>query len=356
MIWWIVRDGLGRELLRPVALWQEPGGNFALTLNSHGQANALTCAPEVSTLTRMPQGVRAVVTDPFPRVTGYLSTSGLVLYEVAVGILAATAGRPASPLLLVLASGVLTSQGAAGMQTGYEVAQRAPPLLNPWTSLQTPSVTIMRIWSHTGDAPLELPYQEAPDPARLLSRIAGTRRGIPGVGDFIWTQPRIIQGVAHLLHVPPRMASAFSFWLLHFRGRGHVVAASIPHFDWAYVGNHAAEAFGKPWFSQGHVGVFLQGRVVPYGSQFPLPPSGAVLHMVRTSLQPSTGGSCWDTPSEPAFVSHFDFDVCVGASGAPAIIGYTTTARHSERAGTAAGSGGSPQRPLCLQPYLLYRS
>ena len=72
--WWIVRDGLSRELLRPVTLWTEPGARYVLSLNSHGQAQALSCTPEVSRLNRLPQGVRATVTLPFARTIGFNRT------------------------------------------------------------------------------------------------------------------------------------------------------------------------------------------------------------------------------------------------------------------------------------------
>ena len=52
-VWWIIRDGIARELLRPVALWHEDTARYVVTLNSHGQANAVTCSPEVAALRRL---------------------------------------------------------------------------------------------------------------------------------------------------------------------------------------------------------------------------------------------------------------------------------------------------------------
>ena len=79
-VWWLVRDGLSRELLRPVAPWYEADGRRVLTLNSLGQAQ------NAGQLERLPIGVRAVTTLPFSRVLGYLSAAGLVLSEVPLGI------------------------------------------------------------------------------------------------------------------------------------------------------------------------------------------------------------------------------------------------------------------------------
>ena len=112
-IWWIVRDGLGRELLRPVTMWVEPGETSILTLNSHGQAYALAHSPEVARLTRLPQGARAVAAQHFTRVAGQLTQHGLVLFEAAIGTVAAASfgalSRAPGFILLGLCSCTLTA-------------------------------------------------------------------------------------------------------------------------------------------------------------------------------------------------------------------------------------------------------
>ena len=71
-VWWIIRDGIARELLRPVALWYENTARYVVTLNFHGQANAVTCSPEVAALRRLPQRARGYTSMPFSRIFGHL--------------------------------------------------------------------------------------------------------------------------------------------------------------------------------------------------------------------------------------------------------------------------------------------
>ncbi|CAE7243796.1 pol [Symbiodinium sp. KB8] len=45
--WWIIRDGLSRELLRPVTTWVDENRRSVVTLNSHGQAASIATLQEV---------------------------------------------------------------------------------------------------------------------------------------------------------------------------------------------------------------------------------------------------------------------------------------------------------------------
>ena len=200
--WWIVRDGLNRELLRPVTLWTEPGARFVLTLNSHGQAQALSCTPEVARLNRLPQGVRATVTLPFTRTVGQMTPSGLVLYEIAVGTVARASMSRLGwvPLLLGI---VLSSDIAVAMQAppGYATPHDLAVPARRYRS--TPEPTVTRIWTYTCDAPVEIPFVSAPDLTRMHRQIEGTGRGIPPAGDFVWTSPRVVQPISFMsLHAP----------------------------------------------------------------------------------------------------------------------------------------------------------
>eukprot|EP00439_Symbiodinium_sp_Y106_P081487 s2590_g20.t1 len=47
-VWWTVRDGLSRELLRPLAPWYAPEGRHVLTLNSLGQAQGVSFSQEAA--------------------------------------------------------------------------------------------------------------------------------------------------------------------------------------------------------------------------------------------------------------------------------------------------------------------
>ena len=343
--WWIVRDGLNRELLRPVTLWAEPGARYVLTLNSHGQAQALSCAPEVARLHRLPQGVRATITLPFTRTVGQMTPSGLVLYEVAVGALASASAFRLGWVPLVFST-VLFSQTAVAMQapTGCPAPHDLAVPARQYRS--TPEPVVTRIWTYTCDAPVETPFVAAPDLTRMHRQIEGTGRGIPPAGDFVWTSPRVVQGRAHILHFPPRTVPSYVYWLLHYRARGHVVAASDLEFDWALIGALAADAFGETWFSQGAFGIMQQGRVVQYGNAIGIPPHGAIIHLVRTSLQPRLGYTGWDAPADPGCIVPFDYDICLGARGGLPIVldahDCPRTARAASGSAVASAAASEP--------------
>ena len=303
-IWWLVRDGLGRELLRPVTRWMEPGGPLVLTINAHGQAYALAHSPEVGRLARIPQGARAVAAEPLTRVTGHVSSQGLVLFEVAIGTSLAALRSRASAVTRILLLGLLTCRQAAGMHhTAVAVRQRATTAVQP-AHVPPDRPETLRIWTYTCASPTDVPFTESPDVAWLSSTVASTNQGIPPAGDYVWTVPRLVQGVAHVLHLPPGTSNHI-FWLLHFRARGHVVAGSLSSFDWSYIGTHAAEAFGEAFFSQGHFGLFINGQLTVYGTHLQAPPQGAILHLVRTSLQPASGASLWGHPRRLVFHTAF---------------------------------------------------
>ena len=52
--WWIVRDGLSRELLRPVTTWVDDSRRSVVSLNSHGQVATLATTPEAAALYNLP--------------------------------------------------------------------------------------------------------------------------------------------------------------------------------------------------------------------------------------------------------------------------------------------------------------
>ena len=115
-VWWIVRDGLSRELLRPVAPWYEEDRHSIVTLNHLGQASTVVYSPEVSRLKRLPQGARGVIADPLTRVIGHLTWDGLVLTEVAIGVVTSVALGPRTGLLHPLALALCFLTGVSAMQ------------------------------------------------------------------------------------------------------------------------------------------------------------------------------------------------------------------------------------------------
>ena len=340
--WWIVRDGLGRELLRPVTTWTEPGACYVLTVNSHGQAQALSCTPDVSRRHNIPQGVRAAITLPFTRMIGQMTSRGFELAEVAIGTLA-YAKRPIITSTFVLFSLIGIHLQALGMQASPPPPQQVQ-VVSRWNEPQRdPAVT--RIWTYTCDEPVEVPYVASPDPALMYHQVGSNGRGIPAAGDFVWTLPRVVQGCAHILHFPPRSHPPYVFWLLHFRARGHVVASAEHVFDWSYIGAVAAEAFGETWFAQGSFGIVHQGRVLGYGDNIGIPPHGTILHLTRTSLQPRTSQSIWDTPADPNCVVPFDYDICRGQRGKGPVYPVMPTTPTSTHAAGQAQASCQAERP-----------
>ncbi|CAE7632916.1 scube2 [Symbiodinium sp. CCMP2592] len=140
-------------------------------------------------------------------------------------------------------------------------------------------------------------------------------------GDFVWTTPRIVQGVAHLLHVPSGSAPPMLYWLMHYRGRAAVMGTSRAVFDWQQVGQFAAEEFGHAFFGQGQFAVWHGGRVISFGSQVPAPAHGTIVTLVRTAPIHTPGLTAWDTPSESAAAFHFEYDICRGPGGESPIAG-----------------------------------
>ncbi|CAE7892628.1 unnamed protein product, partial [Symbiodinium necroappetens] len=318
-VWWLVRDGLSRELLRPVMPWYEPPDRLVATINSHGQASTVTFSPEVSTMRRLPQGARGNTAVPMSTVIGHLTAQGLVLMEIAIGSLTAarelTRSHACTSSMLLLAWLPLVW----GMQPAQDLAVRTGRRTDPWGGAVRAAPAIMRIWTHTLEAPLTLPFQDVPDTSRLLYCVACTRRGVPSTGEFIWTQPRIVQDVAHILHIPMGAYPTLVFWLLHFRARATVVAAAPGVMDWGLIGQTAHEAFGESFFSRGSFSIQYHSGVISYGTAV-TPPHGAILHLVRAVTVPQVSANIWESTAEPAYVSHFDYDICMGPRGEPTLV------------------------------------
>ena len=161
-VWWLVRDGLSRELMRPVTPWYEPPHRLVATINSHGQASTVTFSPEVSTMRRLPQGARGNTAVPLSTVIGHLTAQGLVLMEIAIGSLTSarelTRSHACTSSLLLLA----WLPFAWGMQPAQDLAVRNGRRADPWGGAARAAPAFMRIWTHTLEAPLTLPFQDVP--------------------------------------------------------------------------------------------------------------------------------------------------------------------------------------------------
>ena len=303
--WWIVRDGISRELLRPVTTWVEESRRAVVTLNSHGQATSLASTPEVASLYNLPQGARGVTAAPLNRVYGYLTAAGLVLMETSIGSVSGASPRAWSLLGLVLAA-----VPCHAMMQGQVVPARTQA---HWGAQQeAPRQT--RIWTHTLAAPVVVPYTNEPNPARLAAAVAATQRGVRGDGVFDWAVPRHYGDAAHIIHYPSGLCPPFVFWLLHYRGRGSVICATAGNVDWQYLAQEAHEAFLSPSFLQGAFGIQHNSRVFAYGSDLVAPPHGTILHLVRTRNRASSGSQAtvWDSPAELPWIPQFEYNLCLG--------------------------------------------
>ena len=331
-VWWIIRDGLSRELLCPVSPWYEPPDRLVATVNSHGQASTVAFSPEVSTMRRLPQGARGNTAVPMQTVIGHLTAQGLVLMEIAIGSLTAarelTRSHACTRSLLALAWLPLV----LSMQTAQDLAVRARRQ-DPWGGIARVEPTVMRVWTHTLEAPLTLPFQDVPDVNRLTYCVAFTRRGVVAEGECIWTQPRIVQGVAHILHIPRGVYPTLVFWLLHYRARASVVAAAPGVLDWGHLGQTAHETFGENFFARGGFCLQYHSGIVSYGTAV-TPPHGAILHLVRAVPVPQASANVWDTAAEPAYVSHFDYDICMGPRGEPTLVEGDQTQGQADSTGS----------------------
>ena len=175
----------------------------------------------------------------------------------------------------------------------------------------------MRIWTHTLAAPVVVPFDVEPNPARLAAAVAATHRGVRGDGVFDWTVPRQHGDSAHIIHYPAGLCPPFVFWLMHYRGRGSVVCATPGSIDWPYLAREAAEAFASSSFLQGSFGIQHNSRVFAYGSELAAPPHGTILHLVRTGVRSTTNtaSSVWDAPAELPWIPQLEYNLCLGPGG-----------------------------------------
>ena len=147
--WWIVRDGISRELLRPVTTWVDEERRAVVTLNSHGQVASLAASPEIASLYNLPQGARGTIASALSRVYGYLQDNTVVLAEASLGVVVAAASCPgrAGAFFLLLLHQVVGGQAMLHDQMILSRSQTA------WGSSGSPP-RHTRVWTHTLAAPL----------------------------------------------------------------------------------------------------------------------------------------------------------------------------------------------------------
>ena len=330
--WWIIRDGLSRELLRPVATWVEDDSRAVVTINSHGQvvslsASVLCCSlplrasrlfswcptPEVASLYHLPQGARGATATPLTRLYGVVSQGVLAITDSGIGVIGAAVAL--SVRWGFLACALSQFWAASAMTQDQMVIPRAQAAWSATAGM--PRHTC--VWTHTLPVPVVLPYADPPDTDGMVAAVAATGHGIRSYGVFAWTNPRLYGDAAHILHYPIGVNPPYVFWLVHYRGRGFVVCATQGPLDWQYLAQETAEALGLPSFLQGTFGIQHNGRVFAFGSDLTAPPHGTILHLVRTGSRVSSGHSSnvWDAPIEMPWIPQFDYNICRGPGESP---------------------------------------
>ena len=235
---------MSRELLRPVAPWYHDKEVRVVTVNSHGQASAVIYSAEVAALKRLPQGARGITSEPLTRVLGHLTNSGLALTEVAVGTVTGLA-LGAGPRWLIVLLCMHSVVGVKAMQQApaTDLSVAVPSNTAAWSDDASPP-TCTHVWTHTLAAPIVIPYDPCPCPARMSQAVAGTCRGVVAPGAFTWTVPQVVQGCAHILHFPVGTNPPAVYWLLHYCARAVVIGVHPGPVDWVNLGHKPMTPLG----------------------------------------------------------------------------------------------------------------
>ncbi|CAE7632934.1 X-element\ORF2 [Symbiodinium sp. CCMP2592] len=254
--WWIVRDLLSRELLRPVIWFPCAGHRLAVTTNSAGEVNALAHHSRLARCTIPPQGARATVVNPVDGFTAALGQGGLIL---ALGSAWRTVPLMSTiSLVCLLLAGLPGVSGAqvasTGIRPGRQLSLVAMWLLDVevWTghsmqqAVQIPQVrvyTAIRIWIVDHPSPIQLSGPPWPTEEEIHGIVQlggfGVERGtlipIRGAAD-----PAIYDAAYVPLHFGH---SGIAACLVQLDGRAAVFAFDAQHFDWAAFGRWVADVF-----------------------------------------------------------------------------------------------------------------
>ncbi|CAE7231497.1 X-element\ORF2 [Symbiodinium sp. CCMP2592] len=261
--WWIVRDLLSRELLRPVTWLPCAGHRLAVTTNSAGEVNALAHHSRLARCTIPPQGGRATVVNPVDGFTAALGQGGLIL---ALG----SAWRTAPLLSTISLACLLLAElpGAFGLRAapislrpGRQLGLVAMWLLDVevWTgqsmqqTVQIPQVrvyTAIRIWIVDHPSPIQLSGPPWPTEEEIHGIVQlggfGVERGtlipIRGTAD-----PAIYDAAYVPLHFGH---SGITACLVQLDGRAAVFAFDAQHFDWDAFGRWVGDVFREATLAQ----------------------------------------------------------------------------------------------------------
>ncbi|CAE7561050.1 unnamed protein product [Symbiodinium sp. CCMP2592] len=267
--WWIVKDTIGCELLRPVVQhYVSQCSFFFCAIEPDGAVYSVEPSAEVRFMTPSPHGARALVAKVLPGLVG----------RVVDGVLQVVAAKAGSVSLAGGLALLLLSGQAASMQTAPEL-----PLV---PAIEPPALpAIMRIWTLNVRQPVDLPWRAEGCPTRWLRDLMRRLHSIDDPGEFRSTCGPRDSGVQHVLSVPlvPPTVPRNRFWLLHW-GEAAVVAFGHTPFSWDVVSAHLRTLFPGGQVPDRCPAIAYAGAFYPPGAALPDLPFGAIIQLLIGAL------------------------------------------------------------------------
>ncbi|CAE7771673.1 unnamed protein product [Symbiodinium sp. CCMP2592] len=278
--WWILRDSIGCELLRPVIQhYTSHCSFFFCTVEPDGVVLSVEPSAEVRQMSPSPHGARALISRALPGLIGQVIDGTLL-------IVAAKAG----PLVLGHLAMLLLTFHAAAMQPPQ--AHQLVPVAEV-----APTPSTMRIWTLNVPQPVDLPWRPQGYQTRWLRELMCRLHHIPDPGEFRSTHSQQGGTVQHVLFVPvvPPTLPTARFWLLHW-GAAAVVTFGHSPFNWEVVYAHLRTLFQGGQLPERCPTLAYAGQFYAPGTVLPDFPSGAIIQILVGALERLPGD---DDPWNP---------------------------------------------------------
>ncbi|CAE7377546.1 unnamed protein product, partial [Symbiodinium sp. CCMP2592] len=269
-IWWILRDSIGCELLRPVVQhFTSHCSFFFCAIEPDGVVHSVEPSAEVRHMSPSPQGARALIGRALPGLVGRLVD----------GVLHVVAARACSPAIFGGLTLILLGGQSAAMHPPYSAALATVDEVPP------PAPTTMRIWTLNVPVPVDLPWRPQGYPTRWLRELMCRLHHIDDPGEFRSTLSSPGGTVQHVLFVPivPTTHPTARFWLLHW-GDAAVVTFGHTPFHWDVVSAHIRALFPGGPLPDRCPALSFAGQFYPPGAPLPDFPSGAVIQIIIGAL------------------------------------------------------------------------
>ncbi|CAE7248220.1 unnamed protein product [Symbiodinium sp. CCMP2592] len=211
--WWILRDSIGCELLRPVIQhYTSHCSFFFCTVEPDGVVLSVEPSAEVRHMSPSPHGARALISRALPGLIGQV-------IEGTLQIVAAKAG----PSVIGCLAALLLTYHAAAMQPPQ--AHQLVPVVEV-----APTPSTIRIWTLNVPQPVDLPWRPQGYQTRWLRELMCRLHHIPDPGEFRSTHSQQGGTVQHVLFVPvvPPTLPTARFWLLHWGAAAVVTFGHSP--------------------------------------------------------------------------------------------------------------------------------